>query len=125
MINLKQEIQNFMWISHKLDDNFGLTLEQSKKVNELILKAHNNAIEEMSNLFDLYLEEGKDFERGAIRGMNESRKTIITQLNNYIKSQRNAGIQNKKDAKTKTGKEYFDGIVWATRNILQYIKDTI
>jgi mannose-6-phosphate isomerase class I len=64
MINLKQEIQNFKWTHHKLDDNFGMTFEQSKKVNELIMLAHNNAVDEMSQLFDLYLEEAKEFERG-------------------------------------------------------------
>jgi uncharacterized protein YbaP (TraB family) len=125
MINLKQEIQNFKWTHHKLDDNFGMTLEQSKKVNELITLAHNNAVDEMSQLFDLYLEEAKEFERGVIMGLNDQRKTIIAQLNNYIKSQRNAGMQNKKESNTTASKEYFDGIVWATRNILQYIKDSI
>ena len=63
MINLKQEIQNFKWTHHKLEDNFGMTLEQSKKVNELITLAYNNAVDEMSQLFDLYLEEAKEFER--------------------------------------------------------------
>ena len=32
MINLKQEIQNFKWTHHKLDDNFGMTLEPLEKV---------------------------------------------------------------------------------------------
>ena len=62
MINLKQEIQNFKWTHHKLDDNFGMTLEQSKKVNDIISLAHNNAVDEMSQLFELYLEEAKEFE---------------------------------------------------------------
>lgn len=74
MINLKQEIQNFKWTHHKLDDNFGMTLEQSKKVNDIITLAHNNAVEEMSQLFDLYLEE---FEEKKLHYENKAGEACI------------------------------------------------
>jgi hypothetical protein len=40
------KIQELKWSHHKLTDNLGMTLEQSKEINEIITIAHNNAIDE-------------------------------------------------------------------------------
>ncbi len=40
-----KKLEQLKWSHHELSDNFGMTLEQSKKVNDLITLAHNNAID--------------------------------------------------------------------------------
>jgi len=46
----KKILKDEVWEYHKLTDNFGMTIEQSKKVNELILKAHNEVLEKTIRL---------------------------------------------------------------------------
>lgn len=39
-------LDSYLWESHKLSCNFGLTDEQADRINSLIKLAHNNALEE-------------------------------------------------------------------------------
>jgi len=47
---LRKKIKEEIWVSHELTDNFGMTLEQSKKVNDLITLAYNNAFNKLLEL---------------------------------------------------------------------------
>ena len=44
------------WTYHKLTDNLGLTLEQSKEINKIINIVHNNAIDNAIDECRIFIE---------------------------------------------------------------------
>lgn len=48
---LRRFIESEIWQDSKLSDNFGMTIEQSDKVNELLMKAHNEVLQTIINKY--------------------------------------------------------------------------
>jgi len=57
IIKIQLESQEEIWEYHTLSDNFGMTLEQSKKVNEIIKEVHNTAYKEIIKTIKNYIEK--------------------------------------------------------------------
>lgn len=57
LLKIKQEAEGEIWEYHKFDDNFGMTFEQTKKVNEFMKCAHNTPLEEIIKTIKNYVDE--------------------------------------------------------------------
>lgn len=55
LLKIYTEAEGEIWEYHTLSDNFGMTLEQSEKVNELIKNVHNTTHQEIIKTINNYV----------------------------------------------------------------------